>query len=286
MKFSTLFFTAFFMLFIGSLTPVSGQSESATLDIDRQIWEPFKESYRNYDYQVFNALHSDNITRINSKKIMLGEEYKKKNTDWFIKAKKEGYQQSIEFRFDKRVVTGSRAFETGYYKIEVTKPDGKELTYFARFHVSMQQENGQWKITQDWDSGELNGQKVGAIDFYRTKVSDESEASTCTIDFVKVLNNRKEETLFYYDNNWKKLREEAIRKGYIRSFHLLINESSEEDYDIMLLTEYGTPEQYDLKEEHFSELIDARQSGGRKLLNEYQPADFRKIVKDMTVKSR
>lgn len=286
MKFFTLLPAALLCFSLLYSPRLQAQTANATQQIDQQIWEPFKTSYRNYDHQAFNDLHSDDIVRISSKKIILAADYKKQNADWFSKAKEEGYQQSIEFRFDKRVHTGNKAYETGYYKVVVIRPDGEESTYFARFHVALEQVAGRWKITQDWDSNELNSEQVGALDFYRTASSD-GEASTCTIDFVKVLHDRKAETLYYYENNWKKLREDAIKKGYIRSFQLLVNESSEEkDYDILLLTEYGTQEQYDKKEEHFRALIDARQAEGRQLLNEHQPADFREIVEDLTLRSR
>ena len=42
-----------------------------------------------------------------------------------------------------------------------------------------------------------------------------------TLDFVQILNNNTEEALFYYQNNWRVLREKAMSKNYIESFQML-----------------------------------------------------------------
>ena len=98
-----------------------------------------------------------------------------------------------------------------------------------------------------------------------------------SIDFVEVVNNNHAETLFYYQNNWKALRESALKKGYIESYNLLEIEPSEATpYHFILITTYGNKEQYDNRENHFQELIKA--SGGLKLLNDKEPADFRNII--------
>ena len=97
------------------------------------------------------------------------------------------------------------------------------------------------------------------------------------MDFVQIINDNREETLFYYNNNWKKLREEAIKKEYILSYQLLDVEATEDaPFDIILITTYIDKEQYDKREEHFSELIEAR--GPVRLLNDKKPGDFRKIL--------
>jgi len=98
-----------------------------------------------------------------------------------------------------------------------------------------------------------------------------------TIDFVQVLNANKAETAFYYNNNWKVLREMAVEKGYIHSFQLLETPFSEEaPFEFMLITTYLNQEQYDRREDHFSELIEQR--GDLKLMNDKKPGEFRKIV--------
>lgn len=98
-----------------------------------------------------------------------------------------------------------------------------------------------------------------------------------TIDFVQIVNNNMDETIYYYQNNWKVLREMAIKKGYIHSFQLLETPHSEDaPFQIMLITTYLNKEQYDLREDHFTELIEEK--GDLNLMNEKKPGEFRKIL--------
>ena len=98
-----------------------------------------------------------------------------------------------------------------------------------------------------------------------------------TMEFVQVLNGHNEEALYYYQNNWKLLRDMAVKNGYIHSFHLLEAPPSEDQpWQFILITTYTDKAQYDLREDHFTELI--QQRGKLKLLNEKKPAEFRKTL--------
>ncbi len=98
-----------------------------------------------------------------------------------------------------------------------------------------------------------------------------------TIDFVQILNDNKDETIYYYQNNWKVLRDMAIEKEYIASYQLLETQSTEDaPFQIMLITTFAHQKQYDLREDHFGELIEDK--GPLKLMNDKKPADFRKIL--------
>ena len=96
-----------------------------------------------------------------------------------------------------------------------------------------------------------------------------------TIEFVEILNNNKNEALFYFQNNWKVLRDKATAKNYIQSYQLLETQKSDDaPFQIILMTTYQNKKQYDQREKHFQELI--KQSGGLKLLNDKKPTEFRK----------
>ena len=97
-----------------------------------------------------------------------------------------------------------------------------------------------------------------------------------TVDFVQILNDNEAEAIFYYQNNWKVLREMALDKGYINSFQLLITPPQNESFQFMLITTYPNKEQYDLKEVHFSELI--KEKGNLELMNDKNPNDFRNTL--------
>lgn len=96
-----------------------------------------------------------------------------------------------------------------------------------------------------------------------------------TFEQINVINNHVEEAKYYYQNNWKVLRDMALEKEYIDSYNLLFSEEGEVPHFI-LLTSYKDKEQFDSREAHFSELIASL--GDLKLLNDLQPSDFRKSV--------
>lgn len=98
-----------------------------------------------------------------------------------------------------------------------------------------------------------------------------------TIDFVEILDNNKKEADYYFQNNWKVLREMAVEKGYIHSFQVLETPFAEEaPFHLMLVTTYSDIAQYDLREDHFRKLI--KEKGELKLLNEKKPNEFRKTI--------
>ena len=72
------------------------------------------------------------------------------------------------------------------------------------------------------EKGDVAHARQGKIkpDVVRAKISsliEPKELITLT-EFVKIKNNHREEAVFYYENNWKVLREAAVKKGYIHSF--------------------------------------------------------------------
>lgn len=98
-----------------------------------------------------------------------------------------------------------------------------------------------------------------------------------SIDFVQVLNDNHEEALYYYQNNWRWLRELAVEKGYIAAYEFYqVERTKETPYDLILITVYRDKSQSDLREENFAELIELK--GDLRLINEKQPKEFRKLL--------
>lgn len=98
-----------------------------------------------------------------------------------------------------------------------------------------------------------------------------------TIDFVQVLNDNKEEAIFYYENNWLGLRKMAIERGYIDSYEILETESTEEaPFHLILKTTYPNQNAFDQAEQRFQELI--KEKGALQLLNDKKPGEFRKVL--------
>ncbi|WP_439882137.1 hypothetical protein ACSX1A_03030 [Pontibacter sp. MBLB2868] len=103
----------------------------------------------------------------------------------------------------------------------------------------------------------------------------QSENAITTMDFVKIVNGKREEALFFYQNNWLPFREAAYQNGWIKGFQLLESLGTDE-YDLILITEYQDAAQQAAIEEHFT-------SWQKKhpiiLLNELRPPDFRQNVR-------
>ena len=98
-----------------------------------------------------------------------------------------------------------------------------------------------------------------------------------TLDFVQILDGNREEVVFYYENNWKVLRKMAIEQDYIHSYDVLETPFSEEaPFELILITTYKNRVQYELREQHFRELISER--GALKLMNNKNPNEFRRVL--------
>ncbi len=98
-----------------------------------------------------------------------------------------------------------------------------------------------------------------------------------SIETVKILNDNTKEAVYYFQNNWKQLRLRALDNGYIESFQLLETSFSDTTpFHFVLVTTYANKKQFDDREVHFQELIEA--SGNLKLLNDKKLSEFRKSV--------
>jgi hypothetical protein len=104
----------------------------------------------------------------------------------------------------------------------------------------------------------------------------QSETTITTIDFVKIKNNKRQEVLYFYENNWKVFRDIALKNNYIVSYKLLITSAdSAGNFDLILLTEYADSTQFKLSEDRFQKIIKEIRPDGIKLLNELKPNEFR-----------
>ena len=90
-------------------------------------------------------------------------------------------------------------------------------------------------------------------------VGSVSAQEVSIFDFVKTVDNNKEELIYYYENNWKILRDIAKERDFIESYELLITEAdSVADFDIILITRYKNETQYQQGEERFQQIIKER----------------------------
>lgn len=99
------------------------------------------------------------------------------------------------------------------------------------------------------------------------------------MDFVKVKDGRRDEAMYFYENNWKVYREEALKAGIIHSFEL-INARSESNsaFDLILVTRFNGQRQYADSEKNFEPILKKLRPNGPILKNELKPVDFRENV--------
>ncbi|MEM7298684.1 MAG: nuclear transport factor 2 family protein [Bacteroidota bacterium] len=128
-------------------------SQSAQNEIDEQVWKAFTKDWETNDSEGYNAVHSDDVWRINPGRLLVGDEYKNRNSE---RMKGQEKKRIIEFSFETRTTNGNNAYEVGYYRITDTV-EAKTKYYVGRFHVALKKINDRWKISQDWATDEING---------------------------------------------------------------------------------------------------------------------------------
>lgn len=97
------------------------------------------------------------------------------------------------------------------------------------------------------------------------------------VELVKVLGRNLSETEFYYRNNWKVLREEALKRGFIERYTWAVADPKEDsEWDIILITTYKTEKQYSESEENFRKIIKELRPNGPMLVSDKKPDEFRK----------
>lgn len=145
-----------------------GQVRSKTeVEIDKEVWDNFKEAYRTNDAALYNSIHTDKVLRITPGGIRIGEEYRKSNEKSMGRPNRT--PRTIDFVFQHRVHEETVGYEVGYYKVVYYKDDQPDRESYGRFHVLLKKVAGQWKIALDWDSDDINGHIVTAEDFERLK---------------------------------------------------------------------------------------------------------------------
>lgn len=149
-------------------------------------------------------------------------------------------------------------------------------------------------ITKDWQGGlpfTLLYNEKGEIAYFRqgkvksdllraeinkTLEAKKSDQSVVLMDFVKIKNGKRDEALYFYENNWKIYREIALKKGLIESFELLeIAPNDTNQFDLILVTRYADEEQYKNSEKNFEPILKETRPNGAMLKNDLKPEDFR-----------
>lgn len=102
--------------------------------------------------------------------------------------------------------------------------------------------------------------------------------SVWVVDFVKTKPGQLTNVLTYYQQNWAKARQYALKEGYIASYNLLVTPAdSVAGFDLMLLTEYPDSTAYKQSEAHFQQIFKVHFPNGFVPVNGLSSKDIREI---------
>lgn len=134
----------------------NAQSDSLkwVTEINEQVWKPFVAHFISGNKEGFRNVHSKRITRIeiDRGKVLDHEKYFPP-VDHNGKQPSQSFQRLFELKFDKRISDGKKAWESGYYKGTVMQEGKEPRSYYGRFFVVLEKEEGVWKILVDADTG-------------------------------------------------------------------------------------------------------------------------------------
>ncbi|MGQ0540893.1 MAG: TlpA family protein disulfide reductase [Blastocatellia bacterium] len=100
-----------------------------------------------------------------------------------------------------------------------------------------------------------------------------------TADFVKIKDGRRDEAIFFYENNWKVYRDAAMKSGLIHSYELIEAKSEKHvEFDLVLVTRYKGEGLYKNSEKNFEPLLKEIRPSGPMLKNAMKPEEFRQNV--------
>ena len=138
------------------LSPFLTHAQNIEGEINKDVWVPFTQAWETNNANLYNAVHTDDVWRINPGRLLIGAEYKSRNAE---RMQGQEQQRIIEFSFETRTSNGDQAYEVGYYRI-TDSADNEPKYYVGRFHVALIKKQGKWKIRQDWDTDSINGVKI------------------------------------------------------------------------------------------------------------------------------
>lgn len=142
-----------------------GFSQPLQKEINEQVWQPFIKSYNGYKADDFLSIHSKDVIRSprDSKKVWNWDQYLQSQSDGDKRELVAKNKRTLSLRFTERLNNTTQALDVGIFQVVYQLPDGRQESYYGRFHVALRKENDRWKILVDTDSTESG--KIGERDF-------------------------------------------------------------------------------------------------------------------------
>ena len=144
------------LLLAFSVTSLPVVAQNFQKEINNQVWKPFISTFSSFDTEGFLALHSKDLIRSprESKQILTWDEYLNQQLASRKRSLENGIKRTIDLRFTERIANSKKAIDVGIFKTTRISSDGSSQSFYGRFFVILQNENGTWKILADTDSSE------------------------------------------------------------------------------------------------------------------------------------
>jgi ketosteroid isomerase-like protein len=125
----------------------------ALLELNRDVWEPFRAAYRAYDGDAYLALQAPDLIRAGGPRGLVQgyAEVAAETGPWFAEAARRAQPLAIDFRFTERLATAELASERGIYRIEAG-----DAVFHGRFHTFCRRVDGRWRIAVDYDTNDAD----------------------------------------------------------------------------------------------------------------------------------
>ncbi|WP_396591006.1 DUF4440 domain-containing protein [Allomuricauda sp. R78024] len=139
-------------------------------EIDKNLWKSFQKAFETLDGEALNATYAEEVLRVTPQGIDTENTFKSGNLERFKKNKADGISISLDFWFDSRRTNETTSYEVGFYRIGFTDKNDETNYSYGQFHIVLKKIEGQWKITQDWDTATINGNPITEADFAKNSI--------------------------------------------------------------------------------------------------------------------
>ena len=130
-------------------------------EIDETVWRPYKAAFEKRDGAALNALYGDGVIRVTPAGIDTQDDFKLNN----ISPKTTDLTVKLDFWLESRHTNETTSYEVGMFRIARYADDQLAEYHYGQFHIVMRKIDGEWKITQDWDTPVVLGHTLTAEDF-------------------------------------------------------------------------------------------------------------------------
>lgn len=132
-------------------------SKEVIQSIEKEVWIPFMESYKDLDSEKLKSIHANDIFRVTTDNnvVKFGLPYLEEFGGFLDQVKANEGQLGIAFSLISTALNDSKdlAYQTGYYEFSSKNKGEQNLTVkgYGHFSVGLRKIDGIWKLFHDVD---------------------------------------------------------------------------------------------------------------------------------------